>query len=49
VEAAERWSVERHLRDKPSDVVDLYDRLVSLVAACGPYTIMVTKTAIVFK
>jgi hypothetical protein len=46
---AEEWSVERHLADKPQEVVDLYERFVSLVTACGPYTVSVTKTAIAFK
>lgn len=47
--STEFWSVERHLADKPNDVVDLYDRFVSLVAACGPFSSNVTKTAIAFK
>jgi hypothetical protein len=49
VAAAEEWSVERHLDDKPTHVVDLYERFVMLVAACGPCTVSVTKTAIAFK
>jgi hypothetical protein len=47
--AAEEWSVERHLADKPKGVVDVYKRFVRLLAACGPYTVSVTKTAIAFK
>ena len=38
VVSAEDWSVERHLADKPKDVVDLYERFVALVAACGPFS-----------
>ena len=49
VESADEWSVERHLADKPKAVVDFYQRFVALVAACGPYTVSVTKTAIAFK
>ena len=37
------------MADKPKDVVDLYKRFVSLLKACGPYTVSVTKTAIAFK
>ena len=47
--AAEDWSVERHLGHKPTHVVDLYERFVMLVAACGPCTVSVTKTAIAFR
>jgi hypothetical protein len=49
VESAEGWSVERHLADKPTAVVDLYRSFVRLLTACGPYTVSVTKTAIAFK
>ena len=49
MESAEEWTVERHLEDKPEEVVDLYDRFVALVSACGPYAVTVTKTAIAFK
>ena len=49
VESAEEWTVERHLADKPKAVLDLYTRFVRLIAACGPYTVNVTKTAIAFK
>ncbi len=49
MESAGEWTVERHLDDKPEDVVDLYHRFVLLVSACGPYAITVTKTAIAFK
>ena len=49
MEAAEGWSVKRHLADKPKDVVDLYNRFIMLVSACGPYTTSATKTAIAFN
>jgi hypothetical protein len=49
VDSAEQWSVKRHLADKPTGVVDLYQRFVKLLDACGPYTVSVTKTAIAFK
>jgi hypothetical protein len=43
------WTVERHLRDKPPAVVDLYRRFVKLVESCGPFDYAVSKTAITFK
>jgi hypothetical protein len=43
------WTVERHLRDKPAAVVDLYRRFVELVDSCGPFDYAVSKTAITFK
>ena len=46
---ADEWTVERHLRDKPEQVVRLYDRFIELVEACGPFTYSVTKTAISLK
>jgi len=49
VESAAEWSVERHLAGKPEFVVDLYERFVKLIAACGPFTYRITKTAITFK
>jgi hypothetical protein len=49
VDSAQEWSVERHLADKPIAVVDLYERFVRLLTACGPHTLSVTKTAIAFK
>jgi hypothetical protein len=49
VDSAQEWSVERHLADKPKAVVDLYERFVRLLTACGPHTLSVTKTAIAFK
>jgi hypothetical protein len=49
VESVDEWTVERHLADKPRSVVDLYERFIAIVAACGPHTVGVTKTAIAFK
>jgi hypothetical protein len=49
VASAEEWTVERHLADKSKVVVDLYERFVGVLTACGPYTVSVTKTAIAFK
>jgi hypothetical protein len=43
------WTVEDHLRDKPAEVVALYQRFVELVQACGPFEYAVSKTAITFK
>ena len=46
---ADEWTVERHLRDKPEQVVDLYRRFIELAEACGPFTYAVAKTAITLK
>lgn len=43
------WTVEDHLRGKPPGVVELYQRFVGLVEACGPFDYAVSKTAITFK
>jgi hypothetical protein len=43
------WTVERHLRDKPPAVVDLYRRFVELVESCGPVDYAISKTGITFK
>jgi len=40
------WTVERHLNGLPPSVVDLYERFIGLVEACGPFDYRVTKTAI---
>jgi len=47
--SGEDWSIERHLAGKPQDVVDLYGRFEDLIAACGPFSYNVTKSAIAFK
>jgi hypothetical protein len=49
VRSPDVWSVERHLAGKPAEVVDLYQHLVKLIAACGPFTYRVSKTAITFQ
>ena len=46
---ADEWTVERHLRDKPKQVIALYHRFIKLVEACGPFSYSVTKTAISLK
>jgi hypothetical protein len=45
----EAWTVQRHLNGLPGHVVDLYNRFISLVEECGPFTYSVTKTAITLK
>jgi hypothetical protein len=43
------WTVEDHMRGKPPGCVELYQRFVELVEACGPFTYAVAKTTITFK
>src|SRR3989454_9920630 len=43
------WTVRDHLQGKPASVVELYNRFVRLVEACGPVVLSVSKTAIKFK
>jgi len=43
------WTVRDHLQGKPAFVVELYNRFVRLVEACGPVVLSVSKTAITFK
>lgn len=43
------WTVERHLKDKPAEVVALYDRFIAIATRCGPFTYAVAKTAITLK
>jgi hypothetical protein len=45
----EEWTVERHLRDKPDQVVALYRRFIALAEACGPFDYAVAKTAVSLK
>ena len=40
------WTVDRHLQDRPAEVVALYRRFIALAEACGPFTLAATKTAI---
>jgi Domain of unknown function (DUF5655) len=46
---ADEWTVERHLHDKPEQVIALYHRFIKLAEACGPFSYAVTKTAISLK
>jgi len=46
---AEKWTVERHLQDKPDQVVALYDRFIRLAEACGPFSYAVAKSAITLR
>ncbi len=46
---ANEWTVDDHLRGRPPAVVELYQRFVELVRACGPFELSVAKTAITFK
>jgi hypothetical protein len=46
---AEEWTVERHLRDKPNEIVALYKQFIRLAEACGPFTYSVAKSAITLK
>lgn len=43
------WSVEDHVLGKPDDIVALYERFITLVQGCGPFSYRVTKTAITLK
>jgi hypothetical protein len=43
------WTVKRHLEGKPPEVVALYGQFIDLVAACGPFTLAIAKTAITLK
>jgi len=43
------WTVEDHHAGRDSAVIGLYERLLSLVRACGPFILSVSKTAITFK
>ena len=45
----DEWTVERHLADKPDQVVALYHRFIELAEACGPFTYAVAKTAVSLK
>lgn len=43
------WTVEDHLRGCNQDIVELYERFLELLKACGPCEMSVSKTAISFK
>ena len=46
---AEEWTIERHLQDKPEQIVALYNRFIQLAEACGPFVYSVAKSAITLK
>jgi uncharacterized protein DUF5655 len=41
--------MDDHLRGRDRAVIQLYERFVELVKACGPFEMSVSKTAIAFK
>src|SRR5438105_2514716 len=43
------FSVEQLLVDKPSDIVELYDRLADVIQSCGEVLVAPTKTRVLFK
>jgi hypothetical protein len=43
------WTVERHLQDRPGQVVDMYRRFIALVEECGPFSYRVNKSAVNLK
>lgn len=47
--SGDAWTVEAHLDGKPDEIVALYERFITLVQACGPFSYRVTKTAISLK
>lgn len=47
--SGDAWTVEDHLVGKPDDIVALYERFITLVQGCGPFSYRVTKTAISLK
>jgi hypothetical protein len=47
--ASPLWTVAGHLDGKPPIVVDLYERFVRLVEACGPFDCAVGKSEITFR
>ncbi|TDD17078.1 DUF5655 domain-containing protein [Nonomuraea diastatica] len=49
MEPRREWTVHDHLDGKPAASVALYERFVSLVEACGPFTYAISKSAITFK
>ena len=46
---ADEWTIERHLQDKPDQIVALYNRFIMLAEACGPFVYSVAKSAITLK
>lgn len=43
------WTVEDHLAGKSDEIAALYQRFISLVKDCGPFSYRVTKTGITLK
>jgi hypothetical protein len=43
------WTIEDHLRGKADHVRALYELFERAIAACGPFDVTVTKTAISYK
>ncbi len=44
-----QFTVGQHLDGKPTDVIELYQRLTELVQRCGEVVVAPTKTRILFK
>jgi hypothetical protein len=44
-----RFTIKDHLRDKDAVIVELYERFVQLMEACGPFEYVVGKDGIAFK
>ncbi|MGH9209068.1 MAG: DUF5655 domain-containing protein [Acidimicrobiales bacterium] len=47
--SGDAWTVDDHLVGKPGLIVGLYERFITLVRDCGPFSYRVTKTAITLK
>jgi hypothetical protein len=47
--SGDAWTAEDHLVGKPDHIVALYERFITLVQECGPFSYRVTKTAISLK
>jgi hypothetical protein len=46
---ADEWTIERHLENKPDQIVALYNQFIGLAEACGPFVYSVAKSAITLK
>ncbi len=44
-----RYDLESHVRGKPAEIRQLYEKFVSQVRLCGPVTILPEKTRIAFQ
>jgi hypothetical protein len=47
--SGDEWTVEKHLVGVSDVVRDLYERFISIVEECGPFTYSVAKSAITLK